>query len=308
MPHTKLYWLHALTPLHAGAGLGVGFIDLPIIREKISRWPIVPGSGVKGVIADHHHASEDTRAAGTKLAAAFGRAGEENSNSGSLVFSDARMVCLATPSLKGTFAWVTSPMALRRLRRDMQEAGVTPMPPEPSWTIAEDGANLPSPGNPPLASALKTADAKVFLGELDLAAQENPEVRQWADQLAKAVFPDDNAWRNEFIRRFAVLSDDTFGFLCETGTEVTARVHIDPAKKTVMKGQLWYEEYLPAESILGGLVWCDKVYNAPNVTADALLADYCSGTTTLQMGGKATIGKGRVRFVAAQRAAAGGAR
>lgn len=50
---TKIYWLEAITPLHVGMGRGVGFIDLPIIREKVTGWPLVPGSAVKGVIRDH---------------------------------------------------------------------------------------------------------------------------------------------------------------------------------------------------------------------------------------------------------------
>jgi CRISPR-associated protein Cmr4 len=242
------------------------------------------------------------------LAAAFGRGGEESANSGSLVFSDARIVCLAVPSLRGTFAWVTSPLTLRRLRRDMQAAGFAPLPPEP-WEVGEDEAHIPQPlGAPPVGSALNTRDGKVFLCELDLTAREKPEARIWAKTLAEAVFPGDAAWQGEFVRRFAVVSGDTFGFLSETGTEVSARVCIDDQNKTVKKGQLWYEESLPAESILAGLVWCDKVYASPGTGEDALLAKYCASLPTLQMGGKATTGKGRVRFVAAAQQTAGGAK
>ena len=50
---TKIYWLEAITPLHVGTGRGVGLIDLPIIREKVTGWPLVPGSSVKGVIRDY---------------------------------------------------------------------------------------------------------------------------------------------------------------------------------------------------------------------------------------------------------------
>lgn len=308
MAHTKLYWLHALTPLHVGAGFGLGFIDLPITREKITNWPIVPGSAIKGVIADHYNASDSARTQGSLLAAAFGRGGEENANSGSLVFSDARIVCLAVPSLRGTFAWVTSPLTLRRLRRDMQAAGIAPLPPEP-WEVGEDEAHIPQPlGTPPAGSALSTRERKVFLCELDLNARERREASAWAETLAKAVFPGDAAWHSEFVKRFAVVSGDTFGFLSETGTEVTARVRIDAENKTVKKGQLWYEEYLPAESILAGLAWCDKVYASPGTGEDALLATYCASLPALQMGGKATTGKGRVRFVTAAQQAAGGAR
>ncbi|HCW51693.1 MAG TPA: hypothetical protein DGR79_06470, partial [Clostridiales bacterium] len=47
---SRVFWIHALTPLHVGAGQGVGFIDLPVMREKATGWPIVPGSTVKGVM------------------------------------------------------------------------------------------------------------------------------------------------------------------------------------------------------------------------------------------------------------------
>ncbi|RMD58772.1 type III-B CRISPR module RAMP protein Cmr4, partial [Candidatus Parcubacteria bacterium] len=46
----KLMFLHALSPLHAGTGQGVGAIDLPIAREKGTEIPIVPGSSLKGVL------------------------------------------------------------------------------------------------------------------------------------------------------------------------------------------------------------------------------------------------------------------
>ena len=50
MKDTKIYWLQAVTPLHVGAGRGVGFIDMPVMREKVTTWPFVPGSAMKGVM------------------------------------------------------------------------------------------------------------------------------------------------------------------------------------------------------------------------------------------------------------------
>src|ERR1035437_2635373 len=130
---TKMYWLHALSPLHVGAGAGVGFIDLPIAREKVTGWPILPGSGVKGVLADHHKAATDkARRDNHQLRAAFGIADSDDAttgNSGSLVFSDARLVCLPVRSLYGTFAWVTSALALNRLARDLKAAAIPAEPP-----------------------------------------------------------------------------------------------------------------------------------------------------------------------------------
>ncbi len=58
---TRLYWLHALSPTHAGIGRGVGYIDLPIDRDGVTGWPIIRASAFKGVWADHHRATADAR-------------------------------------------------------------------------------------------------------------------------------------------------------------------------------------------------------------------------------------------------------
>ena len=79
---------------------------------------------------------------------------------------------------------------------------------------------------------------------------------------------------------------------------MSARVRIDDDTKTVVDGQLWYEEALPAETILAGLVICDRVYDTKaGITPQALLDGYASAELSLQIGGKATVGRGRVRCI-----------
>lgn len=293
--NTRMYWLHTISPLHVGSGRGVGFIDLPIAREKVTGWPLVPGSAVKGVLADHHGATVTKRKPehpnGDLFRTAFGVADEERSNSGSLVFSDARMVCLPVRSLYGTFAWLTSPLALRRLIRDLEACGGSAGLQVPESLGAQQ---LYVPQS--IDSALvDTATNKVYLEDLDFTAQPNAATKTWAETIAGWLFPDDAEWTTEFSRRFAVVPDDSFNFLSETGTEVNARVRIDPDKKTVMQGALWYEESLPAESILAGLVWCDRVFSGGDITQQSLFEKFCTNAVNLQVGGKATVGKGRVR-------------
>lgn len=283
MPDSKTYWLHALTPLHVGAGFGAGYIDLPIQREKTTGWPIVPGSAVKGVVADRFGATDDIRKTDAKLRRAFGRAGDDLSQAGALVFSDARLICLPVQSVFGTFAWVTSPLALRRLARDLTATGVTNIPPFPQ--PAEGGAWVCR--NNCVAPA-----AKLFLTDLDYNVTVHDSSNQWAEHLATKVF--DAAWQAEFKRRFAVVTDDDFSFLATTACEVTARVKIDEKTKTVADGALWYEEALPAETILAGLVWCDGIGQAAAANAD-LFTSYCTSALTLQIGGKASVGRGRTR-------------
>ncbi len=303
---TRMYWIHALTPLHVGAGRGVGYIDLPIMREKVTKLPLVPGSAIKGVLADHYGASDkESRYADEIKRKAFGisdpdkrDSSESGANSGSLVFTDARLVCLPVRSLYGTFAWCTSPLVLTRLLRDLEAAKLSNQLTAPGW-IEPQHVHVAKDAN----SVLRGNDSKVYLEDLDLSFRECPVAAAWAEFLGTWLFgtsDKEKPWREAFRQRFAVVPDDIFNFLCETGTEVVARVKIDDEKKTVVGGALWYEESLPAETILAGLVWCDRVFGQKSngngaITEANLLDTFCSKELPLQIGGKATVGKGRVR-------------
>lgn len=292
--NSKMYWLHALTSLHIGVGRGVGFIDLPIMREKVTNWPFVPGSAVKGVLADFYGATEEKRRIDALVKSAFGRSADETSsaNSGSLVFTDARLVCLPVRSLYGTFAWVTSSFALQRLQRDLETTGRSDFITLPQAPSAE-GVLLPHG----VASVLKnSSDQKVYLEDLDFSAHEDETVTQWAERLARWVF-NDQPWQEAFKQRFTIIPNDTFDFLSETATEVQARVRIAQDSKTVESGALWYEESLPAETILAGVVWCDKIFPSTSITQAQLMQEFCSAERRLQIGGKATVGKGQARCI-----------
>jgi CRISPR-associated protein Cmr4 len=293
-PLVQMYWIHALTPLHAGSGSGVGFIDLPIMREKTTNWPVLPGSAVKGVLADD---GGDTarRKEDPLRRAAFGIAetSEEGygSHTGSLVFGDARLVCLPVRSLYGTFAWVTSPLALERLERDLKAAGLK----EDLPSVNCGAGSLLAPTSSILAGP---NGRKAFLADLDFAVEFGGAAELWAEKLGQFLFgSSERVWCAEFSRRFAVVSGDTFDFLSETATEVNARVRIEASRKSVASGALWYEEALPAESVLAGLVWCDRDYSGQSFTPEDILKRFCHGAKLLQMGGKATVGRGRVRCI-----------
>ena len=297
MPMTRPYWLHALTGVHIGAGTGVGAVDLPIVRERISEWPYVPGTSVKGVLSAHHGADDDdVRRKNPQLRAAFGVAddeGKSGSNSGALIFTDARLVCLPVPSFHGTFAWTTSRLALHRLARDLRDAGVAGVPAE----NAGNGDRAEVAEGTVLTNAPQTP-AAVFLADLDFAASTTPFAGQWAAVLASHVFPADAVWTAEFQKRFVILPDDAFSHFARYGCEIVPRIRISPDTKTVAKGQLWLEELLPAESILAGLTVCDKVFHEKaKFEPRALMDAYCHKSEILQFGGKATTGRGRTRVL-----------
>jgi len=273
----KTYWIHAVTPLHIGAGKGLGYIDMPIAREKVTNWPIIPASAVKGVL---RAGCEDK-----KKDCAFGTSGDAGT-AGSIVFTDARLICLPVRSIYGTFAWCCSPISLSRLKRDLEMAGFNNLPPLPS--VNNSAVIICS------QSRLKDGTT-IYLEDLDLTAEsasQNNNVDNWAKLIATSAFDSDEE-SVRFCERFAVLSDDVFSFLCETGTEVMAHIKIDDDKKTAQDGALWYEESLPAETLMSGLIWCDRVYGGG--TPKDLVNAICPSDKAmlLQLGGKGTVGKGQ---------------
>src|SRR5690606_14440646 len=102
----RLAFVHALSPLHAGTGQGVGVIDLPIAREKATGIPYLPGSSFKGVLRD---ACSDR----STREEVFGPdTASPQSHASSVAFCDLRLLLLPVRSVAGTFAWVTSPYIL----------------------------------------------------------------------------------------------------------------------------------------------------------------------------------------------------
>lgn len=310
MSGTRIYWLHAISPTHTGIGRGVGYIDLPIDRDGVTGWPIIRGSAFKGVWADYHGATEKARKEDTPegriLKAAFGIANGDHSNSGALIPTDAQLVCLPVRSFRGTFAWTTSSLCLRTLQRMLSLAGVRGTP-EAVPAAKEPDDKTRQPGEACCVGETLVENGGVYLEDLDFRAVTNDDLTsKWAEFVAKEVFPSDAAWQEQFTKRFVVLPDSAFDFLCETGTEVHTRVKIDDRMKVVEKGALWTEESLPAETILAGIVRCERVFQKngakdESIKPDDLLKRFATthpeAPLVLQIGGKATVGRGQMRCV-----------
>ncbi len=295
---TKLLQIRTLSSTRVGAGRGLGHIDLPVVRERATNYPYIPGSSIKGVLRDADKNNKDLKKAFGREAktpnAVTGEAKAPNAETGAgaktpnaeteagaFIFTDARILALPILSFYGTFALVTCPTILARLQDDLKCFKSSNA--APGWAIPTLKGNQIRVGNPSVITA-PAAQAnqkpKVYLLDVDFESQG-------------AVDSNYNAVFNLFPAlgdrrdRFAIVSDEAFGFLCETGTEVNAHIRIQDETKIVAKGGLWYEETLPAETLLYGFVACDS--------DDQLLDSFYKANPVryLQFGGKASTGKGR---------------
>lgn len=295
---SQLFYIHALSPLHMGTGAAVGGIDLPHSREAASRLPNVPGSGIKGIWRDQFSTSPDI----TRL---FGSDWSEGTrDQGALLFSDAWLLCMPVMSYVGDFAWVTSPMSLARFARERRYTLPNATPPA-----------LPQlPTNQAMVTnvcKLQHAD-DLYLHELKIKASNNPHAQAWAELIAGEVFSGEaDFFQTAFIQRFVVVPEAELVQLSHAAAHVPMRNALDDIK-TVKDGALWSEENMPVETIFWGTVAADTLQDRNNSTHKAIdsLAQFTAlaqRTPRLQLGGKATIGRGMCRFVVPNQAKQGAA-
>lgn len=275
MTVAKLFYIQALSPLHPGVGQGIGDVDLPVARERATGVPYLPGSSLKGVLRDRGREVLSQEEVWALFGPEMERASE---HAGALYVGDARLLLLPVRSLAGVFAHVTSPFLLKRLLREGKEAGLADLPvPEPALeeVLVEEETLLLPPGG-----------EKAYLEDLDLKARKEPALTPWRELLGR--------FSPATPRRLALVHDDVMTFLMEAALEVVARVRLEDETKTVAQGALWYEENLPAETLLYGLFVAERSHRkgvelGPEGILERLKALL---KRPLQLGGKATVGRG----------------
>jgi len=311
---STLYYLHALSPLHVGTGQDAGAIDLPIAREKATHLPFIPGTGLKGMLrAELNPKNRETGQERGYLVdwleeadklnytppekphwdILFGpeKVDDDNAFAGAVSFGDAHLLCLPVRSLAGTFAWATCPFILERYKRQAAACGI--QSPNTNFDL-KDGSDDTAEAMVCSNSLLKH-NGKIILEDLDLDKKDGAD--KWAAHLAE-VFFQDAQWREMFQQRFIILPDSILDFLAETATEVRARVKINE-NRVVQKGALWWEENLPAESLLFGLIAADrsrKKYEEKYIEGIDILKYLPTDTVRLQLGGNMSIGRGLVNW------------
>ena len=319
-PAQQLFVLHALTPLHVGIEDSLGGIDLPTMRERHTGYPLLPGSSIKGVL--RAEAAKEISAKKMEALAAFGPNAElAGDYRGGLVLTDAVLLALPVRSLAGTFAWVTCPHALRRLERDLAliEPGTRFALPE----LEGARGQVPSTRDQPQQSdsdlvVLDEEKAKVFLEEMLLEVTPSPDVRALAERVGTWAFPGDTETQAFFLRRFLLIPDDLFAFLCRLALEVRARVKIDADRGTAADSGPWTEEHMPAETLLYGLAigrptaYVERPTGDPDASQPAhqpkaiprtpednlaYLRTLCPERRLLRFGGHSSIGLGRAFFI-----------
>ncbi|NTX41317.1 type III-B CRISPR module RAMP protein Cmr4 [Myxococcus sp. CA033] len=310
---SRAYLLQALSPLHVGTGQSVGVIDLPLMRMRATGIPIIPGSSLKGVLRDARKHESDTGRSDAIFGPRRKKPGVEGDEpldfAGALVVGDARLLALPVRGFVGTFSLVTSPLLLALARRDWGgRTGGTRAPPMVQ-KLEKHTARVASRSESVCVSRRPGQSPRIYLEDLDLKLEEkdDAELALWARELGNALPPEE---RDMLLRRLVLVDDETMCFLWETATQVDTRVSIDPDTGTAAQGQLWTEESLPAETLLMGVMAATRAWDpASKLEASEVLSDALGAQgTMLQLGGKATVGRGWCRLLSWQGGGAEGKR
>src|SRR5260370_21863175 len=124
MSKSRILYLFTRTPLHVGAGSSVGAIDQPIVRERHTGFPVIPGTSLKGVLRDTARRDEQLRPDVDRI---FGK----QDDAGRLSLGEAKLLAFPVRSAKGSFAFATCPLALERFVREHGGPGPLQGPLEP---------------------------------------------------------------------------------------------------------------------------------------------------------------------------------
>ena len=276
---------YGISPIHAGSGASTGAVDNPIQREGHTNWPVIQASAVKGAMRSHFRrffSSKDNKKDKNELLNYIfgsdeqdGWNKEEKGVPGAMSVSDAKLLAMPVRSNVAPFVWVTSPAVLKRLKRDLEFAGIGDIEKIPE--VSTDDAIIIGDWN---------VDGNIILEDAVVKKTEKTEFKFISEK-----FPE--------IEKLLLISDEMFKYVVENCTEIQTQIKIDEKTGTAKEGALRYEELLPSDTLLYSIIYysrsADDKLNPEGVCNNVKLfiKDF------IQLGGDETLGRGicKVRWI-----------
>ena len=297
----KMLYLVAVSPVHNGAGQGIGMIDNSILRQRDTNLPIIQGSSIKGVLREEWKEADQDED-GKAMLTLFGPEPDEAAAyAGAISPGDAQLLLFPIRSLKGAFVWATSPLTLALFQKHLKFACI---PLDALDNVMAQAAQIGDQEvwvpNQQSLDKLEAGDC-VVLEEYGYEGKVSNEMKELADKLAGMIFPSTYPLflKEHFKKRVVLLPEDDFRYFVTFATEVTPNIRIEESGAT-KKGSLRYTEYLPAQSVLYSLWSVDKGRSEDAATL-CLQTDQkvwekveekVKDHYRVQIGGDATVGKG----------------
>lgn len=272
------------SPLHVGAGNSVGAVDAPVMRERHTGIPVIPGSSLKGVLADLWPMENRTDADGKTVryrgpvaAKLFGSSKDKEGEdkAGQLLIGEARVLAFPVRSAKNAFAWVTCPLALNRLKVEGNLAFEVPEVKKMACLAPE-------------RMCFTSGGAKAIVLEEYRFEQRNTLPDDLVKALSKLA-PENALWQT-LKERLVVVADEMFCYFCKQACEVVTRIRINDETGVVEKGALFNQELVPSEAMF--LLTLRDTGRNQDFAAVEVLKGKLEEDNILQIGGDETVGYG----------------
>jgi CRISPR-associated protein Cmr4 len=260
----NIYFFIAESPVHAGCGQAMDAVDLPVIRERATGYPYLPGSTVKGVIREECDKNNQNEKINKNQV--FG----SQDKAGQVLVGDLNLLFFPVRCYELGWVWLTCPDLLRRYNECVKRQGGKDVFSFPV-TVEEDNFFTCSDSG---------LSGKIHLEEF-LFNKEETAGSFSVPANAIEHFPAEDAQNqcSYLEKKLLLISDKCFAYFVKNATEVVTRVRIDGDKGVVDKGALFYEECLPRDTVFYNTIAVKNVENFK-------IPDY------LRMGGDRTIGRG----------------
>jgi len=303
---TRLLYLFTRTPLHVGAGASVGAIDQPIVRERHTGFPLIPGSSLKGVLADLWAADTITSEKGSTrrdldkdITWLFGSDSDSAASAGAISFGEARLLAFPIRSAKGSFAWITSPLLLARAARD-GVSGLPSLAKEISEKLSsKEGDSLAYfAAGAPIALPMVNNSPKPRLVLEDYVLTHAGEIPAPITSALQAIPLAADHFSTTLADRLVIVSDGMLSFFAQTACEIAQHVRINDATGTAAEGGLFNQENVPADTLFYAVLHATigrsaaHRQQAPAAALAALATRLTEHHHTIQIGGDATTGLG----------------
>ncbi|WP_456442690.1 type III-B CRISPR module RAMP protein Cmr4 [Caldithrix abyssi] len=260
---------HALSPLHAGAGQSLGKVDLPIERERHTTFPCVFATGLKGALRKYCEGEKifdvDAKKNEEEVKKIFG---DENNTAGAggAIFTDFKILLFPVRSSKGAFKWVTCDFVLKRFKRDLEISGTNIQ----EWHLDLSEAEV-------VQNTTYNPQDHILLEDYMF----NVQTEDNGNFLNQSEFP---------VKDIYKINDDLFKHLVNNATQIIARNVLNENKTSE---NLWYEETLPAETVLYSFIK-PSFANGQDLSKIQNLDNHI-----VQIGGNETVGYGltKIKFL-----------
>ncbi|MCX7698451.1 MAG: type III-B CRISPR module RAMP protein Cmr4 [Candidatus Goldbacteria bacterium] len=290
-----ILFLETMSPLHAGSETSLGLVDKPIQREKVTEFPVIYSSSLKGAIREfiEENMLNDDKEKET-FYELFGPEGDGEDNFASAIsFTDAKILLFPVASVKDVYVYITCPFVLKRFMNDCKISDINKFDEINIENLKVNKSEVITHSNANEIKINQNNNSSIILTEFQFNVKNEKN-----DKLIEKIKEFTGVSEN----KICIISDDNFKYFVKYHTEIMARVKIgqDGTTDTKKGGNLWYEENIPIYTVFYSII---NVFRSRNISEKRkkdeelikFFEEKFNNLNTFIIGGNKTIGKGLIK-------------